>query len=311
MSIIFSNFFQKINEIRPQEADFTEVLSSIAVTPKKLYFYGKLPKNGSKSGEKGQAVRPKTVAIVGSRKASKYGETIAFDLAKAVTERGAVVVSGLAYGIDAAAARGAVAAGGATVAVLGTPIDYIYPKTHVGLAEEILRKGGAVMSELGPGEEFHFKGCFLQRNRIIAGLADVVVIPEAAERSGSLNTAAHALEQGKEVFAVPGDITRWGSVGCNSLLRQGATPYLGIEDVLRALFPEDYVKRKSAKGAEVRGDTEAESVILKMMAQGESDGDILIERMKIEVVEFNRLVTLLEIKGRIRNLGCNQWQFVK
>ena len=206
MSILFSHFLSKNNEIRPQEADFTEVLSSIAVVPKMLYFYGKLPEK-----------RVKSVAIVGTRKPTEYGARIAKKLAYDVAKRGAVVVSGLAYGIDSIAHRGALEAGGTTIAVLGTPIDYIYPRAHVGLAEEIVQTGGAVMSELAPGAEYHTKTCFLERNRIIAGLADVVVVVEAAERSGSLNTAAHALEQGKDIFAVPGDITRPLSKGCNTV----------------------------------------------------------------------------------------------
>lgn len=112
MSTLFSHFFSKNNEIRPQKADFTEVLSTIAVTPKMLYFYGKMPQN-----------RPKSVAIVGTRKPTKYGSEIAYDLAYKAAKRGAVVISGLAYGIDSIAHRGALAAGGVTVAVLGTPID--------------------------------------------------------------------------------------------------------------------------------------------------------------------------------------------
>ena len=220
MSTLFSHFLSKNNEIRPQEADFTEVLSSIAVVPKMLYFYGKLPENRLKYGTKRTFERPKTLAIVGTRKPTKYGEEMAYKIAFEAARRGAVVVSGLAYGIDSIAHRAALEAGGVTVAVLGTPIDQIYPRAHVGLAEKIVEAGGVVMSELAPGAKFYPKVSFLERNRLISGLADVVVIPEAAERSGSLKTAAHALEQGREVFAVPADITRPLSMGCNRLIRQ-------------------------------------------------------------------------------------------
>ena len=202
MSILFSQNLLKNNEIVPQEADFTEVLESIAVTPKRLYFYGKLPEKRLKPGAKRTYERPKTVAIVGTRRPTKYGEEIAYKLALEVAKRGGVVVSGLAYGIDGIAARGALDGGGATVAVLGTPIDQIYPRAHTGLAARIVENGGCVMSEVPAGTQlgeeyvtgvkYHPKTCFLERNRIIAGLADVVVIPEAAERSGSLNTAAGA-----------------------------------------------------------------------------------------------------------------------
>lgn len=298
MSILFSNFFQKINEIRPQEAEFTEVLSTIAVTPKKLYFYGNLPKN-----------RVKTVAIVGTRKPTKYGEEVAYKLAYDVAKRGGVVISGLAYGIDSIAARGALDAGGTTLAVLGTPIDNIYPKEHFGLAEEIIKNGGAVLSELAPGAKFHFKACFLQRNRLISGLADVVVIPEAAERSGSLNTAAHALEQGREVFAVPGDIGRLMSRGCNRLIRQGAMPYLGPEDVLELLFPTP-AQPKTAQTELLFGDNTVETGILRTLATGVNEGEKVMQQNGLEVAEFNQTITLLEIKGRVRALGANQWALV-
>lgn len=321
MSILFSQLFVKNNEIRPLEHDFTEVLSSIAVVPKMLYFYGKMPEKRldlvdevkkkdvqkrSKMEHSRRSKRPKTVAIVGTRKPTKYGEEIAYKLAYEAAKHGAVVVSGLAFGIDSVAHRGALDAGGTTVAVLGTPVDYIYPRQHEGLAREIIEKGGCVMSELNRGESFHFKGCFLQRNRIIAGLADVVVIPEAAERSGSLNTAAHALEQGREVFAVPGDITRPLSKGCNRLILQGATPYLGPEDVLELLFPTPRKSRAHAVELPL-GDNNTETVILRILAQGVNEGGEILALSNLDVAELNRNLTMLELKGRIRSLGANRW----
>ncbi len=261
--------------------------------------------------------RPKTLAIVGTRRPTAYGAEIARDLAYRAAKCGAVVVSGLAYGIDSIAHRGALEAGGITVAVLGTPIDQIYPRSHIGLAEEIVAMGGCVMSERPPGAYYHAKACFLERNRLIAGLADVVVIPEAAERSGSLNTAAHALEQGREIFAVPGDIGRLMSKGCNRLLRQGAMPYLEPEDVLEVLFPERR-EMKSAKGVklkrnlvEIKGETEAETRILRAMAAGASDGERILAVTGMGAVEFNQNITMLELKGRVRALGANQWSLKK
>lgn len=308
MSILFSQLFVKNNEIRPQEAEFTEVLASIAVVPKMLYFYGKLPENRTKIvDESGQKNVSKTIAIVGTRRPTKYGEEVAYKLAFEAAKRGAVVVSGLAFGIDSVAHRAALDAGGVTVAVLGTPIDYIYPRQHAGLAREIIEKGGCVMSELDGGAEFHFKGCFLQRNRIIAGLADVVVIPEAAERSGSLNTAAHALEQGKEVFAVPGDIRRSMSMGCNRLIAQGARPCLGVEDVLEELFPAPRRKRKEADSSAIRGDDETETALLRAIASGTSDGEKMMGALGLPAELFNRTMTMLELKGRVRALGGNLW----
>lgn len=299
MSTLFSNFFQKYNAIRPQEADFTEVLESIALTPKRLYFYGKIPEK-----------RVKTVAIVGTRKPTKYGEEVAYRLAFEAAKRGAIVISGLAYGVDSIAARGALDAGGITLAVLGTPIDRIYPREHVGLAQRIVEQGGAVLSELAPGEEFFPKTAFLQRNRIISGLADVVVVPEAAERSGSLNTAAHALEQGREVLAVPGNITSSLSQGCNKLIQQGAAPCTGINDVLELLFPETKVRRRR-RNVVIAGDDALETGILQRLAAGESEGEAIVRQTEMAAADFNQTITLLEIKGRVRSLGANRWMLVK
>ncbi len=306
MSILFSHFLSKNNEIRPQDADFTEVLESIAVTPKMLYFYGKMPESLPIKGSHEQTQRPKAVAIVGTRKPTEYGAAIARKLAYECAKRGAVVVSGLAYGIDSIAHRGALEAGGITVAVLGTPIDQIHPRPHTGLAEEIVRTGGCVMSEIAPGAEFHPKVSFLERNRIISGLADVVVVVEAAERSGSLNTAAHALEQGREVFAVPGDITRPTSRGCNRLLAQGATPLVGIDDVLNVLFPP--VRKKRVRQAELlMGDSAEETQILQALGRGVEDGEVILRETGMEVSKFNQTVTMLEIRGRVYSLGMNRW----
>lgn len=301
MSTLFSHFLSKNNEIRPQEANFTEVLCDIALVPKMLYFYGKMPQN-----------RPKTVAIVGTRKPSDYGKKIAYDLAFAAAERGAIVVSGLAYGIDSIAHRGALAAGGITVAVLGTAIDDIYPSGHTGLAEEIVQKSGVVVSEVPPGTKFDFRRecqlCFLRRNRLISGLADVVVIVEAAERSGSLNTAAHALEQGREIFAVPGDVLRPSSMGCNKLLaKSGAQVYTGVDDVLDSLFPRAKKRRKKQAQAVIMGDSEAETAILRALCAGMTEGDEILRSSGLSVSDLNCGLTMLEVKGRIVAMGLNRW----
>ncbi len=314
MSTLFSHFLLKNNEIAPQEDDFTEVLESIAVTPKMLYFYGKMPQNIQKNAKKvaGKSsakttMRPKTLAIVGTRKPTNYGIKIARELAYEAAKRGAVVVSGMAYGIDSVAHRGALEAGGITVAVLGTPIDYIYPKSHIGLAEEIVKTGGCVMSELPAGAEFQAKTCFLQRNRIIAGLADVVVVVEAAEKSGSLNTAAHALEQGKDLFAVPGDITRLTSQGCNKLISHGAFAYTSTADVLELLFPPERKSRKLQQTQLLMGDNMYETAILYAMATGAITGEEILAETGLDAATFSQNLTMLEIKGRIVPLGCNRW----
>ena len=293
MSIPFSHFSYKINKIRPQEAEYLQGLKNIALMPKMLYFYGKIPEK-----------RLKTVAIVGSRHNTRYGEEVTYKLAYEVAKAGAVVISGLAYGVDSIAHRAALDAGGVTIGVLGTTIDKIYPRVHLALAEEMIEKGGAVMSEYAPKTEIFPKTSFLERNRIISGLADVVVVTEAAARSGSLNTAMHALEQGKDLLAVPGNITNPISQGCNKLIREGALPYTEVDDMMQLLFPQ---KKKGKKQLVIFGDSEEETAILKCLQAGVSDGEQIIEALGLSVELFNQTITLLEIKGLVRGLGANQW----
>ena len=300
MSTLFTHFFDKINTISPLEAKFTEGLASIALMPKTLYFYGKIPQNMAK--------RPPVVAIVGSRHNTRYGEEVAYKLAYELGKRGVIVVSGLAYGIDSIGHRGCLDAGGTTIAVLGTPIDEIYPREHKNLAKEIIEKNGAIISEYAPGAKVYPKVSFLERNRIISGLSDIVVVVEAAERSGSLNTATHALEQGKEVYAVPGNISSPYSQGCNKLIQQGATPYTEPDDILRMIFPEEYIKRrKKAKKQGLIGDNDVETAILSSLAEGLRSGDEIMRKSKLPPEVFNQSITMLEIKGRIRSLGMNNW----
>ena len=343
MSTLFSHFFTKINQISPLEHEFTEVLEAIAVKPKTLYFRGKLPENvvktpksgeisqhksTVKSSQKTRTQRPKTVAIVGSRHNTKYGEEVAYKLAHTLAKKGVIIVSGLAFGIDTIAHKGCLDAGGVTVAILGTPINYIYPKSHEPVARKIIEQGGAILSEyaprtaeyanvpLAPGEYYDEQGkrtsepkfSFLHRNRLISGLSDIVVVVEAAEKSGSLNTATHALAQGKTVFAVPGNITNPYSQGCNKLIQQGALPYTEPADILRELFPEDYVKHhKKLKQANLFGDTDVETKILQAVAAGARTGDQIMQITHLPPEVFNQTTTLLEIKGRLRSLGLNTW----
>ena len=308
MSTLFSHFFEKINQISPLEHNFTEVLEPIALKPKTLYFYGKMPENIVKNGKQ---TRPKTVAIVGSRHNTKYGEEVAYKLAYELGKRGVVVVSGLAYGIDSVGHRGCLDAGGITVAVLGTPIDRIYPRNHTSLAKEIVVNSGAIISEYAPNAKVYPKVSFLERNRIISGLSDIVVVVEAAEKSGSLNTATHAINQGKEVFVVPGNITSPYSQGCNKLIKQGAIPYTEPDDILRELFPEDYTKKcKKLKQANLFGDTDAETAVLKALAAGARSGEDIMKLSLLPPEVFNQAITLLEIKSRVRSLGMNNWSLI-
>ena len=175
------------------------------------------------------------VAVVGSRRCTVYGRQQAERLAGVLARAGLTIVSGLARGIDAAAHRGALEAGGRTIAVLGTGLANIYPPEHAELAAAIARNG-AVLSEV-PLDTAPLPGLFPQRNRIIAGLSMGVVVVEASRNSGALHTVRHALEQGREVFAVPGRIDSLASEGCHDILRDGATLVRHADDILQGLGP--------------------------------------------------------------------------
>ena len=236
---------------------------------------------------------------------------MAYKLAYELARHNVIVISGLAYGIDSIGHRGCLDAGGTTIAVLGTPIDRIYPVNHRKLAEEIIAKNGAIISEYAPGAKVFMRTSFLERNRLIAGLSDIVVVVEAAEQSGSLNTATHAIEQGKTVFAVPGNITNPYSQGCNKLIKQGAFPYTEPDDVLRELFPEEYYKKqKRLKKSHLVGDTDVETLILQAIASGLRKGEEIMQATNLPPEVFNQTVTLLEIKGRLRALGMNTWSLI-
>jgi DNA processing protein len=174
------------------------------------------------------------VAVVGTRRCTPYGEAVAFEMGRELARAGVCVVSGLAFGIDAAAHRGALAGGGVTAAVIAQPLQDLMPVKHRALAREIVAGGGVILSEKAAGAEC-YKVDYLIRNRVISGLSRAVVIVEAGFPSGALNTAKHAGEQGRDVFAVPGRVTDLMSAGCNDLLWKGVGVARSAKDVLDAL----------------------------------------------------------------------------
>jgi DNA processing protein len=230
------------------------------------------------------------VAIVGARACSGYGRSVARMLANDAAAAGAVVVSGLARGVDGEAHRGALAAGGRTVAVLGCGVDRDYPAAHGQLASSIVESGGLVVSEYEPGIE-PAPWRFPARNRIIAGLARATVVVEARERSGALITADFALEDGREVMAVPGEITSALSAGTNSLLRQGATPATCARDVLEAIGVE-----RTAPAVRVPGDGVGKTLV-DALAGGASTLDELSRSTGIAAGELAAALALLELEG--------------
>ena len=211
-----------VEAVTVQDARYPERLRQIADPPAVLYVWGRLP----------AVDESLLLAVVGTRHATPYGLKMAANLGRDIAKGGGVVVSGLAAGCDSAAMEGALRAGGSAVGVLGTAIDKVYPQQNAALFEEV-RASGALISEYPPGART-FSGCFVARNRIITGLSLGVVVTEAPRKSGTRTTADHALEQGRDVFAVPGPADSYASAGCNDLIAQGAVPVTSGADVLRA-----------------------------------------------------------------------------
>lgn len=281
---------QNINSIVPKNQAFTQITSSIAKMPKKLWLMGKLPQT-----------RLKAVAIVGTRKPTPYGKEITYRLSYDLAKRGIVIISGLALGVDGIAHQAALDAGGTTIAIIPTSLSHIHPRTHHDLAKRIVENGGALLSEYSPVDPVG-KWNFVARNRIVTALSDAILITEATTRSGTMSTANFALEQGKTVMAVPGNITSPLSSGCNSLIKTGATPIMRVDDILHELGEQDTVQTELPFSANAE-----EQAILQLIRRGSYDGDQLQQKSGLSATVFNQTLTMLEIEGKIRALGANQW----
>lgn len=239
--------------------------------------------------------RPR-IAIVGSRAATRYGTDAAHLIAAGISKKSICVVSGMALGIDTVAHWGALNEAGGTVAVLGSGPDMAYPRSNLTLYELILRHG-LVVSEYPPGTEPR-PWRFPARNRIIAGLSDGVVVVEAGEKSGALITADFCLEQGGEVFAVPGSIFSRFSAGANDLIRSGATAVTSAEDILDALGMDP--SKADGQPVDEQELTEAERLVLEALSGRPSPVDILAGRTGLSGPEVTIALTALELKGIVR-----------
>lgn len=276
------------------DPDYPEGLRHVTSPPVAVFVRGHLPVTYSQS-----------VAIVGTRNASGPGKETAHDLARDLAAVGLVIVSGMARGIDGAAHRGALAAGGRTVAVLGCGVDVVYPPEHATLMENIAA-AGAVVSEypMGtPPAKHHFPA----RNRLIAGLSKGLILLECGLQSGALLTANCALDYGREVMAVPGDVHRWASQGPNEFIRQGATLVRNAADVLLALgwstLPENAPREAAAAGeaAELRplGDA-GRRIVSHLQSAGPLSIDEIAEQLAMTVDDVAATVTWMELLGRVR-----------
>lgn len=245
--------------------------------------------------------RPK-VAIVGSRKVTSYGRSVTEKIASELAKQGVVIISGLALGVDSIAHSAALQANGTTVAVLPGPIETIYPRSHEQLGMQIAKQNGTLISEYS-AKTPALKHNFIARNRIVAALADILLITEAAEKSGSLHTARFALELGREVAAVPGNITSPTSMGCNQLLKDGAHVVTSSEDILELLHIDTTAKQTVLP---IGANTE-EQIILDLISQGIYDIALLHAQSGLPIALFSQTITMLEITSKIKQAGSNTW----
>lgn len=279
-----------------KDKNYPKLLSEIPDPPAILYYKGKLPQKDDF-----------LVSIVGSRACTSYGRQVAEEIAYNLAQEGLTIVSGLALGIDSIAHKAALDGKGKTIAVLGCGLDIIYPYSHKKLAEEIVEKDGAIISEF-PLSMPPLKPNFPMRNRIISGLSKATVVVEAALKSGALITAKSALEQNREVFAVPGSIKNPNCQGTNNLIKMGAHPVTSYEDILLELNIKLTERKKTERK---KGETEEENLLLKILSHEPASIDKLKEVSKLDIAVVNSTLIMLEIKGLIKNVGGAQYIRVK
>ena len=247
------------------------------------------------------------VSIVGTRRVTPYGRQVTEEIASFLAANGITVISGLARGVDSFAHNAALKAGGRTLAVLGSGVDRIYPPENRALAEQIFERG-AVLSDYAPGTSPESSN-FPPRNRIISGLSLAVVVVEAGETSGALITAEFAAEQGREVFAVPGNILAPQSKGTNKLIQQGALPLLSANDIMQALNLTRVGQHKAARKVLPADDVEAK--LLDAMGEEPLHVDEIRNQTNLPVEKVSAALVMMELKGMVRQVGNMQYVAVR
>lgn len=282
---------EDIRKISIRDKEYPKILKKIADAPKTLFVRGEIfPKE-------------QCFAIVGTRRCSSYGKQLASEIAADLAQAGLTIVSGFAQGIDSAAHRAIVEAGKRTIAVLGTGLDKesIYPQSNLKLAQKILETGGCLISEYPPGihgSVFTFPA----RNRIISGLSLGVLVVEAKRKSGALITANWAKQQERKIFAIPGPIHSLNSKGPHLLIKQGAKLVENANDILVELKLPLKAKKE---GQTLHGETEEEKLILKVLANETLPIDKIIEKTGLNPALAISTLTIMESKGKVKNLGGN------
>ena len=276
------------------DEEYPPLLRQLPDKPMLLYIRGHLQSN-----------LDRCLAVVGTRKASKYGWDAASQMAYQLANQDFTIVSGLAQGIDAAAHRGALNAGGRTVAVVGTGIDVVYPRANEDLAEEIA-VNGAIVTELPLGAKPLAKN-FPQRNRLISGMSLGVLVAEAPERSGALNTVSHALEQGRDVFALPHNIFSPSGRGGNQLIQEGAKLVSTVDDILDELEVAHVKEQTRIQAEQLQPANETEGAILRQLGADPIHVDNIVRQTQLPTATVTSTLTMLELKGLAESAGPMQY----
>jgi DNA processing protein len=279
------------------DKNYPELLRTLDDAPPVLYVRGSLVEADSHA-----------LSIVGTRKATRYGRDVTFDLARQLAQQEITIISGLANGIDSAAHRGAIEGGGRTIAVLGCGVDVVYPRNNHDLAQEVIAHG-AIVSEFPIGTK-PIAANFPRRNRIISGLALGVLITEAPEQSGALITAHCAADQGREVFAVPANIFNTMGRGANRLIQDGAKLVMGVQDVLDELNIAHDVVQTRTVAERIRPANEAERRLLQHLDVDPIHIDDLTRLSGLPIEEVTSTLTILELKGVAQMVGQMQYSRV-
>ncbi|HOZ36370.1 MAG TPA: DNA-processing protein DprA [bacterium] len=281
-----------IKIITLNDPDYPRLLKEIYSPPAILYYRGELKATGDEFA----------VAVVGTRKYSSYGRQAAIDIVSELVNQGITTVSGLAIGIDAIVHETTVSKGGRTIGVLGSGIgdSDIYPNINRSLGQKVLETGGLLVSEYPPGT-IPIKQNFPQRNRIISGLSLATLIVEAPESSGALLTAKYALEQNRDVLAVPGNIYSANAVGPNNLIKMGAKLVASASDVLEVLNMKQV--KEFIDNRKIVPDTKEEALILQAITVEPCHVDEIIKTTSLTTAQVNSTLILMEMKGKVRNLG--------
>jgi len=290
-----ADYISKYNKI------FPDGLKNIDDKPIGIYYKGILP-------EKSNIL----VSIIGSRRCTEYGKAVSLRISSELASLGISIVSGLADGVDSYSSIGALKANGKAIGIMGTSIDKVYPAANRSLYEEIIKKGGCIISEHAPFEKT-YKYDFVNRNRIIAALSRILIVVEAEDKSGTFSTVDAALNYGKSVFAVPGSIFSSYSRGTNRLIREGCPPLIGYEDILFELGIEEAAVKENPldkKEHLLNNLSENGKQIIKLMSNEPIDSETLTIKTNLPIGILQSELTILEVKGIVQRLPGQRYILV-